>query len=739
VNRGRSMNYILGKNEKSTFKYRLTTAVLLLIVSIMGILPTILANQATRDRQSNSVNSESSSNLVTDTPEINNSNVSSLEIVDTQKPVGSVTYSGGKQEPNGIRYIKSISELSYTETTTDNVGVIRSTFLVQKFNTVNNSYELFCGNWNANSTGSLLQSGGTSESRTSNVAICRGSNSNAWPDGKYRIAHAAYDSAGNEGKYNTDRQEFVIDTERPVGTATYSGGQDVDGVFYIKSIDDLKYSEEITDNNNVVRATVLVQKLDPNTQKYESFCGNWNKNSLGSHTLNGATTANYEGDVKVCRSNDTSPWPDGSYKIIHGAYDAAGNEGKYNTERQEFVIDTERPVGIATYSGGSLVGDILYIRSIDDLKYSEEISDNVGVARATVLVQKYNTVTQKYESFCGNWNKNSLGSHTFNGMKTVTFNGDVKVCRSNDTSPWPDGKYRVVHGAYDRAGNEGKYNTDRQEFVIDTERPVGIATYSGGQDVDGVFYIKSIDDLKYSEEITDNNNVVRATVLVQKLDPNTQKYESFCGNWNKNSLGSHTLNGATTANYEGDVKVCRSNDTSPWPDGSYKIIHGAYDAAGNEGKYNTERQEFVIDSTRSEEPTLAVINTEPLVLGTNTDESQSESRISPSSSQNENNPVIAPNTGRDLPLITATTVSQALGTAANEVADTALSNVVPASAPRSSGSVLGSSDVTIGSEKLISADCGRILGTCWYYWLPTVLIVPISIFYMSVRRTKDIT
>lgn len=36
----------------------------------------------------------------------------------------------------------------------------------------------------------------------------------------YKIFHAAYDAAGNEGKYNIDRQIFVIDSQRPLITIT---------------------------------------------------------------------------------------------------------------------------------------------------------------------------------------------------------------------------------------------------------------------------------------------------------------------------------------------------------------------------------------------------------------------------------------------------------------------------------------------------------------------------------------
>lgn len=129
------------------------------------------------------------------------------------------------------------------------------------------------------------------------------------------------------------------DTVNPVGNAVYSGGELVGDVIYINSIEDLSFTETVTDDQGVVRATYLVQKLNPITNTYVGFCGNWNANSSGNHILDGSTEVVYtETNIENC-TGDLSDWTNGNYKIFHAAYDAAGNVGKYNTNRQVFVIN----------------------------------------------------------------------------------------------------------------------------------------------------------------------------------------------------------------------------------------------------------------------------------------------------------------------------------------------------------------------------------------------------------------
>jgi hypothetical protein len=162
-----------------------------------------------------------------------------------------------------------------------------------------------------------------------------------------------------------------------------------------------------------------------------------------------------------------------------------------------------------------------------------------------------------------------------------------------------------LEGPYCRTINypdTGNYSNKFKFGNVDTQKPAGEAVYDGGVEVDDVIYIQSIDDLSFTETIEDNHSVVRATFLVQKLNTNTNAYEGLCGNWNANSTGSHVLGGSTNeVNTVTNIKDC-STDLSKWTDGTYKIFHAAYDMSGNEGKFNTNRQVFVIDSTAPNAP-----------------------------------------------------------------------------------------------------------------------------------------
>lgn len=133
--------------------------------------------------------------------------------VDTGKPTGVATYAGGV-EVSGVRYVKNIDELSFTAAIDDNHSVVRASYTVTKLNTLTNTYEGFCGNWNSNSLTSYNLGGTTHEEYTAGVKNCA-ANPATWTDGTYRIGHAGYDTAGNEGKFNTQRQLFVIDSVAP--------------------------------------------------------------------------------------------------------------------------------------------------------------------------------------------------------------------------------------------------------------------------------------------------------------------------------------------------------------------------------------------------------------------------------------------------------------------------------------------------------------------------------------------
>lgn len=222
----------------------------------------------------------------------------------------------------------------------------------------------------------------------------------------------------------------------------------------------------------------------------------------------------------------------------------------------------------------------------DTIRVVADVTDDNGVEKVQIWVRDFPYTGQQITS----------GEMTLVSGNTYEF---VFTLPANYQSGTPiqqtfEGNYFNFR-PYDTLGNS--FIGNRNNFTVDNTKPTGNATYTGDNEVDGVVYVRSIDNLSFTETIEDNHSVVRSTFLVQKLNLSTGVFEGFCGNWNANSLGSNALGGSIEETYtETNVGKCNANQ-SLWTDGTYKIFHGAYDAAGNEGKYNTNRQIFVIDST----------------------------------------------------------------------------------------------------------------------------------------------
>lgn len=314
-------------------------------------------------------------------------------------------------------------------------------------------------------------------------------------NGKYCIFSTAEDAAMNHSNPQQAKFSATFDNTAPTGTATYAGGTVVGGTQYLKSIDDLSFTATINDNNSVVRATYLVQKLNTNNNKYEGFCGNWNANSTGSHTLGGSTHEVYtESNIKSCAANPAS-WTDGTYKIFHAAYDAAGNEGKFNTTRHIFVIDSVRPT--VTFINPSDFNNATYDQYLKvGPNFQIKATDQNGIT---------GTVAHIY-------NANGTHSTAWCGAATP---GDSTSC---DASGLADGNYYIKAGATDPAGNN---QTVTKYFTVDNTAPKITRWIVNGTDyanpyslTDGqIFNSKNInvqfkDNVKLSKVVINGQDIV---------------------------------------------------------------------------------------------------------------------------------------------------------------------------------------------------------------------------------------
>lgn len=133
-------------------------------------------------------------------------------LVDSTKPLGTITYAGGS-EVAGVRYVKSIDELSFTGSFTDNIGLERTSYVVWKVDSNFKNRQGFCGNWHVRG-GTNQPLSGTSANVTGSVKDC--APTATWEDGYYEIGHRVYDAVGNYLGMSKPTLKFVIDSAAPV-------------------------------------------------------------------------------------------------------------------------------------------------------------------------------------------------------------------------------------------------------------------------------------------------------------------------------------------------------------------------------------------------------------------------------------------------------------------------------------------------------------------------------------------
>ena len=390
-----------------------------------------------------------------------------------------------------------------------------------------------------------------------NYVLCDVTKAANWPqlaEGNYTATVTAYDKARNNATKTT--QEFTIDNTTPV-VVDFT----VTPTVVAKKV---TVSAKATDNNDVKSVKFYVTARDT-----DGTC----KNNLPTLTdLAGRTKVVTDHTDNVYKAELDTSGLNGNYCVLVSAQDVAMHNSV--PQFKAIVADNTAPTGTVTYQGGVNYEGTQYVKSIDELKFTEVMKDALGVVRSTYLVQKFDIAQNKFIGVCGNWNANSSGSRVHSGAPEETSTVDnVRNCAP--TNAWGDGRYKIFHAAYDAAGNEGKYNTVRHEFVIDSTLPNDVS----------ITLDRAINPTEVQIAAKDAN-LNRIDVSLRDMGGNVIKIGGdivFPGEW-VSPVGTDF-----NQNYASSLRL------SELPDGEYEVRATAGDAAGN--SKNAESKRFTIDRT----------------------------------------------------------------------------------------------------------------------------------------------
>ncbi|MCA9344555.1 hypothetical protein KC946_01845 [Candidatus Saccharibacteria bacterium] len=594
-----------------------------------------------------------------------------------------------------------------------------------------------------------------------------------WSGSGYKVDTVNESGANDEGAYcasilYTDASDKsykaqigTVDTQKPVGTAVYFGGKEVEGIRYIKSIHDLSFTETITDNHSVVRATILVKKFNTVTDTFDGFCGNWNALSLGSYSLDGTkNVTNTVDDVEVCRSNDLSEWPDGTYQIFHGAYDETGNEGKYNLgidNRQYFVIDSTYPEQVS---------------GVQVMQNGNTLGCNASVNNRVITVDWDSSTDENFSHY--------LYQADADKQKPIDFKTRVNSSQRSGSIRDIDGTYNYRIRAVDISGNKGKWSNwcgvtlDRQA----PETPTAVL-------------FAEIDN----SEIF-NGGATRSQFFTYNLAsfPDVSRYQlRYWNDINGSSYKESTpWNPSNLINYSPSLGTYKDNFTQG--EGTHYFSFSACDLAGNCSAYSepyivtfdTSAPSLTLNNITDGSSTTRTVTgtTEPNVLVSVTVHSTPSTKLT-QSDDNGNWSLQFTNLEKGLHSVEATSTDGA-GNVATETGSFTVTETqaVAGATTRSANygnqststtttdnnsaeyavlgsenenpntttqvqepnqtdsdfgeaNVLGANDSFAAAENLDQTSCSKILGVCWYVWIPVIIILPGIIYFFGTRHSKE--
>ncbi|MCA9348356.1 hypothetical protein KC867_03015, partial [Candidatus Saccharibacteria bacterium] len=462
-----------------------------------------------------------------------------------------------------------------------------------------------------------------------------------------------------------------VDTQVPVGNAVYHGGIVIDNIIYIESIDDLSFTETIHDNHGVIRATYLVQKLNADSGNYEGFCGNWNKHSLGSHSLGGLTAEVHTiNNIRNCAS-DTSTWTDGTYKIFHAGYDSTGNEGKFNTNRQIFTIDSTAPDA-----------PVLGLK-IDDNPVASGFITNKSSVKAIWNKPSLDTVKYEYEY----WN-------------------DIVGNPYKELSPW-----RTVVLSENR---QGDFTEGEGKHFIRVRAIDHIGNKSSWSNVFEITYDKTA-----------------PKVTINALPTSTLGNPTVSGTATEVSSIQLTIGDSLEVDIavEDGVWTYTIPEEDSLTNGSYGVFANATDQAGNVAEPAMATLVIAIpDDTNEDSIDDSQIAPQEQsssgVLGSSIGSSGSDSRTatqSPATNRTSRMHTTTPPTGYDANEVLAE----------SDEVDSSELNRGAVQSELDEAKTLASSNTSEETD-----GCKTILGICWYYWIPVVIVAIVTTYYIS-RDSKN--
>lgn len=531
-------------------------------------------------------------------------------------------------------------------------------------------------------------------------------------EGKHYFCVVAIDMVGNRSDCS-DSFSFNYDNTLPSATVAYSGGFVNNDVIYLRSIEDLTFTVSASDNLAISRAVYLISNVGkPNIEA----CGNWNAGSLTNHNFdfpylqNTSYTVNGS-SIKTC--DPSMVWQSSSrYKITHAVYDAAGNEFKFNSPQQLIEIDSTQPV-------------INIIKPLKNTTVSGVVPIEAEVTETGSGIKYVNALFADGPS--PEFGKVAL---TLKPGTTNTYIGSIDTAGKN-------GKYSLTINTADNLKNTR--SSKAQNITIDNTAP---AKPSG-------LHIFAVND---STEVTQNNSTItrqavhpRWDAVINDIDGSSENIDHY----NYRSRGGYqtTIIG-TDASADSTIK-----NSVPPTDLTDGFRVQAVDKAGNTGEWS-DWFDFTFSSTIPPE------NTNPSIqLPQTPGQTSPETLPSQPTTTTENPPIPSPTPQANI-TPNNTPAQTPVGVNINAAANQGARQPAPAGQDAAVG-VLGddtnntsqNGDTTnpasqnsyynpevkaaVSSDDKDSTTCQKLLGICWYYWIPVFIVGVIVTWHLIARAIKN--
>ena len=530
-------------------------------------------------------------------------------------------------------------------------------------------------------------------------------------EGKHYFCVVAIDLVGNRSDCS-DSFGFNYDATPPTGIASYFGGILINGVRYVKSITDLSFTANLTDNFNINRATYRAWNIaNPSLEA----CGNWNALSLTNHNFEVplALNASYTVDGNSIKACDPSMlWQSGSrYQFIHATYDSAGNESnKFNSPNQLVEIDNTQPI-------------INIIKPMRDTTVS-------GVVPIEVKITENGSGIKYVNALFADGPTPEFGNValTLKSGTTDTYIGSINTAGKN-------GKYGLTINTADNLQNTR--SAKAQNIIIDNTAP---ATPTG------LRFFAVNDNI----EVTQNNTTIARQAVHPRWDAVTKDINN--NNEDVDHYNYRSRGGYKTTIIGTDASVDPTiNSWVPPTDLTDGFRVQAVDKAGNTGQWS-DWFDFTFSSVIPPEEANARTQ-----LPQTPEQTPSPQPVTPPAPV-ENLPTPIPTqvpaqaniTTNNTPATTPTdgtntnTVNQPR---TNTTDQGTTPNVLGNNTNDTQGQVALNQTNNNGNQPTVksaniaktndSNGCSKLFGVCWYYWVPVFIVGVTATWRMIAKSLQE--